>query len=92
MIYFYFFSLFNNNKNMASNYSNYGAFIINANGGTEESAHVHRTTSYVASLKNNWAYKNKSNIPKLKNSAPVYHNSDFKEIMNKMEARSANTS
>ena len=77
---------------MSSNYSNYGAFIINANGGKEESAHVHISTSYIANLKNNWAYKNKSNIPKLKNSAPVYHNSDFKEIMNKLEARFANTS
>tara|TARA_A100001011_G_scaffold374508_1_gene435065 strand:+ start:74 stop:307 length:234 start_codon:yes stop_codon:yes gene_type:complete len=75
---------------MSSKYSDYGAFIINANG--KESAHVHRTTSYIANLKNNWAYKNKSNIPKLKNSAPVYHNSDFKEIMNKLEARFANTS
>ena len=77
---------------MSSNYSNYGAFIINANGGTLESAHVHRTTSYIAGLKNNWAYKNKSNIPKLKNSTPVYHNSDLKEIMNKLEARFANIS
>ena len=77
---------------MSSNYSNYGAFIINANGGTQESAHVHRSTSYIADLKNNWAYKNKSNIPKLKNSVSVYHNSDFKEIMNKLEARFANTS
>ena len=77
---------------MSSNYSNYGAFIINANGGTLESAHVQRTTSYIAGLKNNWAYKNKSNIPKLKNSAPVYHNSDLKEIMNKLEARFANIS
>ena len=72
--------------------NNYGAFIINANG--EESAHVHRTTSYIASLKNNWAYKNKSNMNMqiLKNSVSVYHNSDFEEIMNKLEARFANTS
>lgn len=75
---------------MSSKYSNYGAFIINANG--EESAHVHRTTSYIANLKNNWAYKNKSNIPKLKNSATVYHNSDFEEIMSKLQPRFANTS
>ena len=77
---------------MSSNYSNYGAFIINANGGTEESAHVHRTSSYVAGLKNNWAYKNKPNIPKLKNSTHVYHNSDFKEIMSKLEPQFANNS
>lgn len=78
---------------MSLNYSNnYGAFIININGGTLESAYVHITTSYVAGLKNNWAYKNKSNIPKLKNSIYVHHNSDFKEIMNKLEARFANTS
>lgn len=75
---------------MSSNYSNYGSFIINTNG--YECAHVHRTTSYVANLKNNWAYKNKSNIPKLKNSAPVYHNSDFKETMSKLEPRFTNTS
>ena len=76
---------------MSLKYSDYGAFIINTNGGTDESAHVHRTTSYVADLKNNWAYKNKSKIPKLKNSTPVYHNSDFEEIMSKLEARFANT-
>ena len=76
---------------MSSKYSEYGAFTINTNGGTDESAHVHRTTSYVAGLKNNWAYKNKSNIPKLKNSAPVYHNSDFEEIMSKLQPRFANT-
>ena len=52
--------------------TNYGAIIINTNG--EESAHVHRSTSYIASLKNNWAYKNKSNMPKLKNSLQVYNN------------------
>lgn len=77
---------------MSSNYSNYGAFIIENNGGYERSAHVHIATSYLASLKNNWAYKNKSNVPKLKNSAHVYHNSDFKEIMTKLEARYANIS
>lgn len=77
---------------MSSDYCNYGAFIIECNGGYERTAHVHRTTSYIASLKNNWAYKNKLIIPKLKNSIHVYHNSDFKEIMNKLEARSANTS
>ena len=75
---------------MSSNYSTYGSFIINANG--KESAHIHRTTSYVANLKNNWAYKNKSNMPKLKNSAHVYHNDDFKNHPNKWEPRYANTS
>ena len=74
-------------------YSNYGAFIIENNDGYERSGHIHiATSSYLASLKNNWAYKNKSNVPKLKNSANVYHNSDFKEIMSKLEARCANTS
>ncbi len=77
---------------MSSNYSKYGAFTINTNGETQESAHVHRTTSYIANLKNNWAYKNKLNMPKLKNSAHVYHNSDLKKNMNKLEARFANTS
>lgn len=77
---------------MSCNFSNYGAFIIENNGGYERSPHVHRNTSYIAGLKNNWAYKNKSNIPKLKNSRDVYHNSDFKEIMTKLEARLANNS
>ena len=76
-----------------SNSSNYGAFIITTNG-DEECAYVHRTTSYVASLKNNWAYKNTSIIPKLKNSAHVYHihSNDFKKTTNFMEPRFANTS
>ena len=56
-------------------FSIYGAFIIEYNGGYERSAHVHRCTSYKASLKNNWAYKKKPNIPKLKNSTNIYHNS-----------------
>ena len=60
-------------------YSNYGAFVIENDGTYERSAHVHRTTSYVAGLKKNWAYENKSNPPKLKNSASVYFNSDFKQ-------------
>lgn len=75
-----------------SNYSNYGSFIIESNGGYVRSAHVHRTTSYIATLKNNWAYKNKSNIPKLKNTTHVYHNSDFKEIISKLHSRFANIS
>ena len=65
--------------------SNYGSFIINVNG--IESAHVHRTTSYVADLKKNWAYKNKQNIPKLKNSKYVYYNNDN----NNLKPRHANT-
>ena len=67
--------------------SNYGSFIINVNG--IESAHVHRTTSYVADLKKNWAYKNKPNIPKLKNSATIY-NKTTKETNKKYEERFAN--
>ena len=76
---------------MSYTYSQYGAFLTEVNGGYERSAHVHRTTSYIATLKNNWAYKNSQNIPTLKNSTPVYHNSDLKEIMNKLQARKANT-
>lgn len=66
-------------------YSNYGSFIIESNGGYERSGHVHRCTAYLASLKNNWAYKNKLNKPKLKNSTHVYHNSDFEKIITKIE-------
>lgn len=63
---------------MSDIYSNYGVFIVNVNGGIIESAHVHRSTSYVASLRKNWAYKNRSQVPKLKNSAPIYINSNKK--------------
>ena len=71
-----------------SNYlhSNLGVFIIENNGGYERSAHVHRCTSYIADLKKNWAYKNKTNIAKLKNSMDVCHNNDYKDIMSKYEA------
>ena len=73
---------------MASNeFSKYGAFIIEYNGGYERSVHVHRCTSYKSTLKNNWAYKNKPNIPKLKNSTNIYHNSDLEKILAKIESR-----
>jgi hypothetical protein len=76
---------------MASDrFSIYGAFIIESNGGYERSAHVHRCTSYKASLKNNWAYKNKPNKPnkpKLKNSTNIYHSSDLEKILAKIESR-----
>ena len=58
-------------------FSKYEAFIIDCNESYERSTHVHRCTSYKGSLKNNWAYKNKPNIPKLKNSRFIYHNSDL---------------
>ena len=69
--------------------NSYGAYIIENNGGYERSAHVHRTTSYIANLKNNWAYKNKTNIPKLKNSATIY-NKTTTETNKKYEERFAN--
>ena len=68
---------------LSDEFSKYGAFIIECNGGYERSAYVHRCTSYKASLKNNWAYKNKLNIPKLKNSTYIYYNSDLEKILAK---------
>jgi hypothetical protein len=72
-----------------SNYlhSKLGVFIIENNGGYERSAHVHRCTSYIADLKKNWAYKNKTNIAKLKNSTDVCHNNDYKEIISKIMSK-----
>jgi hypothetical protein len=64
-------------------HSKFGSFIIDSNGGYERSAHVHRCKSYVADLKNNWAYKDKTNKPKLKLSSDVCYNSDYKEIISK---------
>jgi 2-phosphoglycerate kinase len=68
-------------------YSNLGVFIIENNGGYERSAHVHRCTSYIAHLKKNWAYKDKTNIAKLKNSIDVYDNNDYKEIITKIMSK-----
>mgnify|MGYP001280349580 CR=1 FL=1 len=72
-----------------SNYlhSNLGVFIIENNGGYERSAHVHRCTSYIADLKKSWAYKDKTNIAKLKNSVDVYDNNDYKETMSKIMSK-----
>lgn len=68
-------------------YSNLGVFIIEKNGGYERSCHVHRCTSYIADLKKNWAYKDKTNIAKLKNSIDVYDNNDYKEIISKIMSK-----
>ena len=57
--------------------SNHGSYIINTDNCSTESAHVHRTTSYIADLQKNWAYKNKNNIPILKNSLNVINSTNF---------------
>ena len=71
-------------------HSKFGSFIIDSNGGYERSAHVYRCTSYVADLKNNWAYKGKANKPKLKLSSDVCYNSDYKEIISKYNLKFVN--
>lgn len=59
---------------------NYKYFTSN-HGGVIESAHVHRCTSYVAKLKDDWAYKNKPNVPKLKNCLQVEDINTYNNII-----------
>ncbi len=70
------------------NEKTYGSYVVNKKDNTFviESAYVHRCTSYIASLHNNWAYTNSSNVPKLKNSLDVKHRSDSNKAKDKANA------